>query len=525
MAVKEHDPAEGGVRTSRHWLQGATLVGALLLGVAAGLAMRDEPPPAVSRQEEPTTIFQRSDADARASAWVDATFKKLRTDRAAADQDIPRPATMAEFLANGRADSEKWWRQRNEDLDQIVTQARAMRDLNDPVAALRDVRRSRDGYLKELVIIQYWLEKDSEAALAEIGRNWQLLDLEYLPALLERKFGIDWMNAAIADATTPYRLRNALVRELGRQMAHGKGLDGLLTFYNSISDPRMKILMAWEFSHEWPLDDPKTVARFLKGNVPVELRELLIEHWKQLPFQDDSWEEVWVRDFLEQLGMDGSDYVAPVGWYHGMNILESIKLQEARQSMTLDEVVNDCVKQGSSQGDAVGEAIRIKLHDAFGDGPDMIERFGEGQLTREELLTAIFQKIPGSDAHPDALEREVWRRSAWAAEPEEVSQWAAELARRGDIDELLTGAFTSSNIYGDPRIPHRLIRYRIVTQGLTDGRPLQLILHQAAYEWTRWQTVSPQAAEAWLKKLPSNEPMHQVIRARAALERQRKENP
>jgi hypothetical protein len=287
----------------------------------------------------------------------------------------------------------------------------------------------------------------------------------------------------------------------------------------------MKMLMAWDFRQEWPLDDPKTVARFLSGNVSVELRELLIEEWKRLPYGDDSWEEFWVRELLEELGMDDSDYVAPVDMHFGMNIQELLKLQEARQSMTLDEVVNDCMKQGASANDAVDEAIRIKLLDALGNGPDIIERFGEGQLTRDELLETLSQQIPGSDVYSDALEQEVWRRTAWAAEPEVVAQWAAELAQRGNIDELLTGTFTSSNIHGDPRIPNRLARYRIITRGPIDGRPRNLILNQAAYEWTRWQAVSPLTAEAWLQKLPQSEPMHEVIRAREALERQRKENP
>lgn len=141
--------------------------------------------------------------------------------------------------------------------------------------------------------------------------------------------------------------------------------------------------------------------------------------------------------------------------------------------MTLVEVVRDCIKEGNSPQDAVGEAIRTKLHDALADGRNLIEMFWEGHLSREELLMQTF---------------------------------------------------TSSNIHGDPRIQLRLARYRAVTQGLKEDRPRDRILNQAAYEWIRWQAVSPVDAETWMKTLPQDEPVYAEIRAREALDRWRKEN-
>ncbi|MFM2198496.1 MAG: hypothetical protein RLZZ505_1928 [Verrucomicrobiota bacterium] len=490
-----------------------------MLGIAVWLALRGTPSPDAQQPEEAPRFSRRQDAEAIGSAWVDARLRELRADEAASEK---KAATMEEFLDENRKDSEKWWRERNEEIDQIFREARALRSITDPVAALRAAQTGDAGYKKELVIFLHWLETDPDAAMAEMGRNWQLLEREYLPALLERKFGIDWMKAKIADEGAPYRLRTALARELGRQAAHGHGLAGLLGYYNAIPDPRQKIMMVWDFTQEWPLDDPKAVAQFLSGNVPLELRELLLEEWESRPYGKDSWEEAWIRSLHEKLGLDASDYSVPSMGFWGMEA--SLKLSEARRSMSLDEVVRDCVKEGKNPQEAAGEAIRIKVHDALADGSNLIEMFGEGHMSREELLHEIRREIPGSDAHPDALEREVWSRTAWAAEPEVVARWAAELAQRGDMDELLIQALVSGNIYGDPRIPLRLARYRAVTQGLKDDRPRDRILHQAAYEWIRWQAVSPALAEAWLKKLPGNEPMYAAIRAEMEMERRRKEN-
>ena len=93
------------------------------------------------------------------------------------------------------------------------------------------------------------------------------------------------------------------------------------------------------------------------------------------------------------------------------------------------------------------------------------------------------------------------------------------------MDELLTQTFSSGSIYGDPRIPLRLARYRTVTQGMKDDRPRRLILGHAAWEWTRWQAVSPAIAESWLDGLPKSEPLYPEIRERAGLEHQTKEDP
>lgn len=500
-------------------------LGAFLLGIAAWLALRGTPSPEAQQPEEAPRHFRRQDAQAIGSAWVDARLREMRENEAAPEG---KAATMEEFLAEQRKDSEKWRRERNEEIDQIFREARSLRGVSDPAAALRAAQTGDAGYKKELVIFLHWLETDPDAAMAEMGRNWQLLEREYLPAMLERKFGIDWMKAMVGDEESPYRLRTALARELGRQAARGHGLAGLLGHYNAIPGPRQKIMMVWDFSQEWPLDDPKVVAQFLSGNVPLELRELLLDEWKGRPYGKDSWEEAWIRSLHEELGMDASEYTVPsmagscgMG---GMDIEALMKLSEARQSMSLDEVVRDCIKEGKAPQEAVGEAIRIKVHDALADGSNLIEMFGEGQLSREELLDEIRREIPGSDAYPDAFEREVWSRTAWAAAPEVVARWAAELAQRGDMDELLIQTFSEGNMYGDPRITFRLARYRTVTQGLKDDRPRDRILDQAAYEWIRWQAVSPALAEAWLEKIPGNEPMYAAIRAEKEMERLRKEN-
>ena len=450
----KHDPTTGAPPPRRHWIPKATHGAALLLGILAWQVLADKQvPDDVTPAEAAQRIRGRNDAR-QAAAWVDASLAGMRLENAKERED-DKPATMEEFLMERRKDAEKWWRERNDEIDQIIAKARTMRGLADPAAALRESQRTDGGHEDELAIFQHWLDTDPEAALTELGRNWDLLERDYIPALLERKFGIDWMSRKIADEGTPYRLRKVLAQEYGTQLAQGKGLADLLECYNSIPDPRLKIQTAWHFTFEWPLDEPQVVARFLSGEAPKELRDVLLQEWTKLPNAETSWETTWMKELHERLELDAFVYSGSYGGcgMGGMDLDKSLKLSQARASMTLDEVVRDCIKEGKSPEDAEDEAVRSKMHDALNDGPDLIEMFGEGQMTRDELLVELRRKIPGSDAHADALERAAWSKTAWVAEPQEVARWAAELSLRKNMDELLTQTFSSGSIYGDPRIP------------------------------------------------------------------------
>ncbi len=91
------------------------------------------------------------------------------------------------------------------------------------------------------------------------------------------------------------------------------------------------------------------------------------------------------------------------------------------------------------------------------------------------------------------------------------------------MDELMSQTFGTGNLYGDPRIPLRLARYRIVTKWMGEDGSRNYILNHAAWEWTRWQKVSPGNAEAWRDALPQDEPLLSAIRSEEEANRRRKE--
>lgn len=500
---------------------------ALLLGVVVWYVSDRERAPVFAEPSEVAQQLHSSDPTTQATAWIDASLAKMRSQKNAAEAENARPLTKEKFLKDRRQESEKYRREKNNQLDQIVARANAIRGIADPIAALHAAQRDENDTDEQWVVVQYWLGTDTDAALAEIGRNWPLLENDYLPALLERKFGIAGIMVMIANEETPYRLRTSLAAELGRQTAYEAGLEDLLKYYHSIADPELRSRMTSEFSSIWPRDEPESVARILMNEAPKELRDRLVKRWVYENFGPESGEVIWLKELYPRLGLGEFTYSGQASF--GMcgvarmsDDEESMKRWQARQLMTFDEIVQDCMKEKTSQKDAVEQAISIKMNHALEDGPDLIELFGEGQMTREELLAELHRKIPESNAHPDALERDAWQRTAWAADPREVAQWAAELSKRGDMDELIEQTFSSGGIYGDPRIPLRLERYRLVSQAMKDDRSRGLVLGHAAWEWTRWQAVSPPAAETWRDGLPKSESLYGAIREEEELERRRK---
>lgn len=521
MALKEYEPTDGISRTRDGWIPKATHGAALLLGVLAWHALLGDPAPDVAEPTEAARQLQHLEPTAQSAAWIDASLAKMRSlENANAAANNP-PPTIEKFLKLLRQEWEEGWQEEDRELDQIVAKARSMHAISDPAAALLAALRNKSD--DRWVIFQHWLDTNPDAALAEVGRNQHLLDVSYLPALLERKFGIEGMKSMIANEQTSYRLRTALAAQLGRQAAHGTGLESLIKYYNSIADPKLKLRMTEEFANEWPLDEPESVARILVNEAPKDLRKMLLQKWKFSYSGPESGEVMWLKDLYPRLGLEEFEYSDPESGHGGWSE-ESSKRWEARQSMAFDEVVQDYMKEGISHKDAVKEAIEIKLNQAMENGPDLIELFGEGQLTRAELLDELRRKVPESNAHPIALERQAWKMTAWTADPQELARWTVELSSNGDMDELLYQIFTPGNLYGDPRIPLRLERYRIVSQGIKNDISRNSVLRAAAWEWTRWQAVSPPAAEAWRDGLPKTEPLYDAIRSEEKIQLQIKQN-
>ncbi len=198
------------------------------------------------------------------------------------------------------------------------------------------------------------------------------------------------------------------------------------------------------------------------------------------------------------------------------HVVEPKIVEESPMSFE-DEV--RAIEKSDDRLKAVSNALASRISEVMNEGTDLEELYGEGRISRRELLAELTRRIPGSDAYPDLLEREAWRSTSMKSDPQVAAMWLEELSKQGSGDDLIPYEVTSSSIYGDPRIPYRLDRYQALAERLPDGQTLSRFRNREAYEWGRWYAVSPALARAWRDALPAGNPL------RVELERQSNEEP
>lgn len=109
--------------------------------------------------------------------------------------------------------------------------------------------------------------------------------------------------------------------------------------------------MTSEFSSEWPLDEPESVAGILMNEAPKELRDRLVKGWVSENFQPESGQVTWLKELYPRLGLGEFTYSGQASnGMCGMGRVsadgeESMKRWQAKQRMTFDEIVQDGIKE------------------------------------------------------------------------------------------------------------------------------------------------------------------------------------
>lgn len=441
-----HLSSDGGRRLRSRWIPTATHGAALLLGVLVWIALFGDRSSGLPRSAEAARHQASRVAVDQATAWTDAALTRMRGKETAKEREETGPATLEEFLEEDRKDRKKWWQTRDEELDQVIARAQKMRGPSDPAATIRAAVRNQPNQMDELVLFQHWLDTDPDAALAELERNWLLNEREYIAALLQRKFGTDWMLGKIADAATSYRLRDTLARELGFQAAQGRGLAGLLKFYHSIPDPQLKNQLAWNFSWEWPLGDPREAARVLGDGAPKELQDLLLEQWANPQYGPSEWELKWMRD-------DYGDPVTVAGLLAALpEEQRGSEIVEARQAIDRRLGAQGAGMTDPSPaylGGVAGLLLKEGRLDEFFETFAKIEDRSEQGRLAEELGNALAEEPPGEQVlaqvlrlprqfQKQAVYNLMGRRQSCAMEFPEVREahqhWIERVATEGFVE-------------------------------------------------------------------------------------------
>jgi hypothetical protein len=506
---------------------------AILLGCLAGKILLGDTTSSATPARNSARSAVRSSSMETSSAWLDESLRKARAEKAKVETIQQTRLMIPKLLKKCREEADAERKEDGEWIDEIVENSIKYANEPDPAAAIR--RHMRAGNWREnhsLEILQAWLDKDPEAALAELDRNWALQKEEDLAGLLERRFGRDWLTRQVEDDNAPYRLRTSLADGLGRDLAWEGGLDGLLHQYNSISDPALKMRLAYSFSESWPLDDPLVTARFMEKDVPSELRNCFLGRWKppaefgvgssSFPVGIGMPPTYATHEWFEQVRAAMNPESLPEDLRNPIPQITDEMIQRRLRIESLEETVKSHIKSGDTPEKAAERVLSSKVEAAIGEGTDLAELYGEGQMTRHEFLAELARRIPGSGSYPDTLERVAWKQTANGSDPKQVVAWAAELSQRRSMNDILENGMYSSN---DPRMLSQLASYQDFSAAMNEGRSLVGIRREAVFAWLSWQEISPALAADWRNSLTEEDPLRVAIRDREAQQKQERETP
>ncbi len=506
---------------------------ALLIGGCSALAVLDDAKLEENPGETPATCSTTDAANRIAVAWIGDSLVRIRDKRTEKVEEPRKSLTMAEQLRANRVEAEEERKEYVDQVDEIIAEATRYANEPDPAEAIRESMRAgrwQDNH--SMAIFQAWLDKDPKAALAELSRNWSLQESEDIALLLERKFGKEWLAQQIGDEDAPFRFRNSALDVHARDLAWDGGLDDLLKTYYSISDPEMKLRLVSGFCLSWPMDDPSTTAQFLSKDMPAEMRNLLLDRWKPpipIGFSNSSFpvnasmpHPYMSHEWYDQLCSSLDPNLIP----DRFRMQTTGNYDDERETSSIPASLADSVdakmKDGATREDAVRTSFPSMVGQAMDVGTDLGELYGEGEISRKELVEELSRRIPGSEVFSGELEREAWRCTLINSDPQRAAEWTTDLSKRGDMKPLLGAALNPSR---DPRGKMRLEWRRNFTAGLDAGRMLPMGQSDQVSDWKRWFAISPMTAVQWRDSLPSGDPLRAELRKVEEQESERRTSP
>lgn len=455
-----------------------------------------------------------TDPEVSATAWVDRTLLAMREKEKAAKAAIVdlEALTVPELLRYQRREADRKRGELEARVAAIIQAAPRYQRVTDPAGAIAAAFR-RETYADEaLAVFQCWLDRDPDAALAHLRRNWRLLDdLAPVPVLLERKFGRKWQLARLADGATPIRMKRMLAAGIGQALGWHAGLAEALEASRKMGDSDLADLLLENFVEAWPLAEPATVVGLLAGKLPTACRDRLLGSWVPDVLDESS-------QWLPPLPPDRFvSRPANLAWFRqvrdalpGELVPECLRQLAVRPPkkppVAAPFDLSEKIARGADPDEAAYAAMRFEVLTFLDQHPVLIDDRVAGRLSRRELLDHLCAQLPGAAAYPAELAQMAWLAAAARVEPQLLMAWAAELPRQGRHDEVLAEG-VEDNASAEPRARYSLERYRLFSGkdgGVADvAEPSQTANHIDCWRaWRQWKWISPQAAVAWRKSLP-----------------------
>lgn len=451
------------------------------------------------------TLSAPSRSHPTASVWVHEKLAEVqeKLQQRAADIKFAKSATLPERMKRDREEREAKYKKLLEQVARVQDQASRFGTIRDPKRELLGGLAGEEETEHLFSIALWWLRDDRDTALQELAQpafdeltTW---NTDLAGALLRAEFGAAWVSNRIRSKETPALIRSLLAQDLGREVGQHGGLPRLADEFRSLPDPFLQVELIDEFIHWWKLEEPATTAHFLIKQAPPAFRDLFLGELIPTFSLNHTWKP-WREALNEHLtAADLPEYVTELALTFPLTEPLGFWDPKPPGSRTLAEQLEPYT--GNSDH-PVRDTVRSLVADWIDEGTDLRELYGEGRMSRSELLAQLSERIPGVSAYPDQLEEAAWLATVGHSSPDKATAWARDLSTGPNFS--VGHRMFINKADEDPRLRMVMERLRIGMTFGTTGIGRSEIRRRAHEAFEEWLEVGPVHARIWRDDQPNN---------------------
>lgn len=460
--------------------------------------------PSTPSKETPTHPSARVVAAKQVQTWIrnELFLVQEESQRRAADITFAKTATLPQRMERDQQERKAKNADLLEEIESIRGQASQLGRVANPHREILDGLKREENTNILFSIALWWLRNDRETALKELSEPAfdELLKWNsgLAGALLHTEFGSAWAANSLRSNETPSLLRALLAKDLGRVTGQGGGLLRLADEFRSLNDPFLQVELVDSFLRWWKLEEPASSAHFLLNQAPPALRDLFLGELVSRFSLNHSWDS-WREELNKHLvKADLPDYVTELALTFPLSEPLGFWDPKPPESRSLAEQL---ASYSGGDDDPAHGIIRSLVLGWIDEGTDLRELYGEGRITREELLDKLAERIPGAAEHPNHLEQAAWLATVGHSSPQRAEAWARSLSSRSLFPR--EHFRLAEAIKKDPRQRMALERLRFAI-ALTPTKDSQnAFQRQAQSHFADWIALGPRHARRWRDSIPN----------------------
>lgn len=478
------------------------LVGMAAGGALAYLTITPSPPPDVPPPPKHRSTTLAAKFSPTVTLELERLLKDLDDEEAERTKD-PSIHELAEQVIIRQAQQE---RERHTELARLRAFSQNFAAAGDLGPLLTDAIVADDPDATRAIFLE-WHRRDPKAAFdaLAIRGDW----LQSFDQVLALAVPDAQIIAQAARDDRPADFRKHLLNQLGRKLGESDQLAAIGPILDALApDQQYQFLDA--FALTWTPDHGREAARFIGLEMSPAHQRLFLESIETAFFP--AIRIVWTREFSEALFQ--FDLNVPPERYQSL-VRQSKRAALAPPDLFGFPALEGDAPNGLDPGLDSAEAFEA-MHGPLGrqlrHHRDYPELFLNGAVTLDEIAGEMQSRIPGADAHPEALHRALFIQLA-THDPARAITWAhPKIAPRHldrDIGSIYDGLVRTGARHSlqDPRTRRLAEHVALLQPRRITGAESEMIAKAILRMFATWSQFAPEEAAPALARIPPHHPI------------------